>query len=376
MVTLYRFNIGPDCDQFAGRVIFKLLKFGDLGVDLFFVLSGFLITGILFDAKGQDRYFRNFYARRSLRIFPLYYGFLLVTLVLLPWLFGPRGNLFPEAQKYQAWLWLYGANFLMGFREEWCLGSFTHFWSLSVEEHFYLAWPLVIYFCSRKQAMLASLAAIAFSVIGRIVWIDTVGGTVAVEMFTFFRLDGLALGGLLALAARGPRGIKGLIPWALLAGAICAAAMLGISRLQDRRLLGIPTVIIAEFFGALIVLAVASKSTTWWGRIWHSPFLRFFGKYSYAMYVFQLPLIALMAPILTPEELCSRCGSVLAGRLAYIAMMTTVTTGAAVFSWYLYEKHFLAFKHRFENPKKPASAKPASDRSLSAVPPNAVAAAR
>ena len=74
------------------------------------------------------------------------------------------------------------------------------------------------------------------------------------------------------------------------------------------------------------------------------------------MYVFQLPLIALMAPILAPEELCSRMGSVFAGRLTYIALMTTVTTGAAVYSWHLYEKHFLAMKKYFDPAHGPAPA--------------------
>ncbi|MEX2287051.1 MAG: acyltransferase [Planctomycetaceae bacterium] len=348
MVTAYRFNIGPECDHFPGRLLFKAIEHGDLGVDLFFVLSGFLITGILFDSKGQDHYFRNFYSRRALRIFPLYYGFLFVTLVALPLFFSPQLDLFPEAKANQGWLWLYGANFLMGLRDDWCLGSFTHFWSLSVEEHFYLLWPLVIFFCTRRQAMIASVLGIALSVITRSVWIQAGGSTVAAETYTFFRLDGLALGGFLALAARGPSGIQALVSWALIGGAACAAAMLCILQLQSGRLFGLTYAITAGFFGALLVLAVASKTSTWWGRIWSSSVLRFFGKYSYAMYVFQLPLITIMAPILTSEEICARLGSVFAGRLAYIVLTTIVTTGAAVFSWHLYEKHFLALKTRFQ----------------------------
>ncbi|MEX2288059.1 MAG: acyltransferase [Planctomycetaceae bacterium] len=350
MVTAYRFNIGPDCDQFPGRLLFKVLNYGDLGVDLFFVLSGFLITGILFDSKGKDHFFRNFYARRALRIFPLYYGFLFVTLVALPMLYGPSGNLFPEATANQAWLWLYGANILMGIRNEWCLGSFTHFWSLSVEEHFYLVWPFVIVLCSRRQAMLISLLAIALSIVGRILWLGVVGTEVPVDTVTLFRMDGLALGSLLALAARGPNGIRALNPWAVTGGAACALAMLAIACLPNPRLFGLPVTVVAAFFGALLVLAVDSNAATWWGKTWRSPILGFFGKYSYAMYVFQLPLIALMTPILTPEGTSSWLGSAFAGRLAYIAVMTSVTTLAAVGSWHLYEKHFLALKTRFQGP--------------------------
>src|SRR6266480_96399 len=83
LVTLYRFGGGGEGPASAG-LEHGLIELGMRGVDLFFVLSGFLITGILFDAKGRSRYFRNFYMRRALRIFPLYYAALAVTLWLLP----------------------------------------------------------------------------------------------------------------------------------------------------------------------------------------------------------------------------------------------------------------------------------------------------
>jgi peptidoglycan/LPS O-acetylase OafA/YrhL len=350
MVTAYRFNIGPEYTELPGSLFFKALSRGDLGVDLFFVLSGFLITGILFDAKGQDGYFRNFYARRALRIFPLYYGFLFVTLVALPALLGSRGDLFPEAQADQVWLWPYGANLLPAIRNEWCLGSFSHFWSLSVEEHFYLLWPLVIFFCSRRQAMFVSLAAAVTAVLARIacIWL---GGDVAGEAFTLFRMDGLALGGFLALAARGQHGIERLVPWAYGAAMVCVAALVAVSQLQSRRLVGIPLFILAGFYGALLVLAVASRPSTWWGSVWRSSLLRFLGKYSYAMYVFQLPLIVVLAPVLTAEGLCAQTGSIFWGRLAYMAIMFAITTAIAVLSWYLYEKHFLALKSSSSAPE-------------------------
>ncbi len=345
-VTLYRFNIGPAYDDFPGNLLFGVLGHGDLGVDLFFVLSGFLITGILFDAKQHAYYFRNFYVRRALRIFPLYYGFLLVMLVVLPFAFGSRGELFPEATENQAWLWTYCANFLMGIRNEWCLGSFEHFWSLAIEEQFYLVWPLLILLCSRRQAMIASLAAVAFSILGRIVWIRSGGGDAAVELFTFFRFDGLGLGAFLALYVRGPAQCLPPSRWARVSVAGCAAGVVG-AILLERRLWGLNLALVAGFCAALLILALASTPDSRWGRLWRSRALAFFGKYSYAMYVFQLPLIVLMAPILTAEGLCASLGSVFLGRMTYIALMTSVTTACAYLSWHLYEKHFLKLKRYF-----------------------------
>jgi peptidoglycan/LPS O-acetylase OafA/YrhL len=107
-----------------------LIELGSRGVDLFFVLSGFLITGILFDAKGKEHYFRNFYMRRALRIFPLYYAALAVTLLVLPRVYPSLAAEFQPAVDAQAWLWLYGANVVQSVKGQWCLGPLNHFWRL------------------------------------------------------------------------------------------------------------------------------------------------------------------------------------------------------------------------------------------------------
>jgi peptidoglycan/LPS O-acetylase OafA/YrhL len=149
VVTLYRFGGGG---YGPARAIDHswFVELGQRGVDLFFVLSGFLITGILFDAKGKEHYFHNFYVRRALRIFPLYYGALASAIFVLPWMSDSLSESLRLAVDAQAWLWLYGANILQSVRGQWCLGPLNHFWSLAIEEHFYLAWPAVIYFTSRR----------------------------------------------------------------------------------------------------------------------------------------------------------------------------------------------------------------------------------
>lgn len=346
LVTLYRFagveKELPGADQW----LFRLCGEGYRGVDLFFVLSGFLITGILFDAKGKPGYFRNFYMRRSLRIFPLYYGTLLLFLVALP-LLGSSYVWFPEAQANQAWLWLYGSNVLQGWTASWNLGYFNHFWSLAVEEHFYFVWPLVIFCCTRKQAVVVCVATIVLTLAIRAAWIVTTGNDVAMEVCTWFRMDGLALGGLLALAIRGPGGLPAILPTARVVAAFCGAAIVGLMLLPNGRLLGLPMTLFAVFFGSMILLAVNAKQTSLLGRFWNSRVLQFFGKYSYAMYVFQNLLIPLLAGWLTVAGLSASVGSPFWGRLLYIALMSAATTLVALASWNLYEKHFLKLKRLF-----------------------------
>ena len=128
-------------------VAFVPIPFGAIGVRLFFVLSGFLITGILLrcrddrpDGSPGDRWFslRQFYIRRFLRIFPLYY-FVVTCAVILN--YGCARSLLP-------WLLTYTLNVQLAISGEW--NEFSHFWSLAVEEHFYLAWPWVVLFVPRR----------------------------------------------------------------------------------------------------------------------------------------------------------------------------------------------------------------------------------
>src|SRR5262249_53700898 len=188
------------------RAIVLVTGYGTYGVDLFFVLSGFLITGILYDARNEPHYFRNFYMRRLLRIFPLYYGVLALLFFvapLIPLLLGPTLDYLVERQ---AWAWLYAVNIHVAMHGEWSLSYINHFWSLAVEEHFYFFWPLVVFLLARRPQTLiavslavslcAMLAGVTGSLMGLSWWIT---GTL-----TPFRLDGLALGAFLAVAARQP----------------------------------------------------------------------------------------------------------------------------------------------------------------------------
>lgn len=349
LVTVYRFYTRGQGDEFVDGGLWSILAYGYRGVDLFFVLSGFLITGILYDAKGDPHYFRNFYARRSLRIFPLYYGVLFMALVVLPAFSVAAKNIFADSIDHQAWLWLYGTNILQARDGAWPFGCLNHFWSLAVEEHFYLVWPLVIAVSSRRTAIWACGVVIATAMATRVAWLLSGGNDIAPEVFTFFRADALAMGGLVALLARGPQGMNRLNEWAGLGIWILGLVLLAVT-IGQRRLLTIPDTLFAAFFVCVLVKAVCTPTDSVAGAFWNSRWLRFFGKYSYAMYVYQYPLIPMLAPILSIEIVANRIGSVAAARVLYIVLMTAITAGCAVVSWHLAEKRFLALKKYFDAP--------------------------
>jgi peptidoglycan/LPS O-acetylase OafA/YrhL len=196
------------------------LHWGWVGVDVFFVLSGFLITGILYDSRDSEHRIRNFYIRRTLRIFPLYYGAFLLALLLTPvfhWSWG---------RYWLLWL-VYAGNYghlLVAGIPLSSLGSldelhsrfaglylsFGHFWSLCVEEQFYLAWPFVVFLLRDRKRLLYLCCSIVvimpfvrlaatFLLPGRWIAAD------ALYFGTEFRIDALFLGAILALILRGPK---------------------------------------------------------------------------------------------------------------------------------------------------------------------------
>src|SRR5271157_2343931 len=136
---------------------------GWMGVDLFFVLSGFLITGILVDTKKSEGYFRNFYARRCLRIWPLYYSALLFMFVIVPLLRPSEAQTVFEARSSPWWAYLFFLqNFLIPIPTM-ATGLLGVTWSLAVEEQFYLVWPWVIRYFSFTQVRRIAIAVICVS---------------------------------------------------------------------------------------------------------------------------------------------------------------------------------------------------------------------
>lgn len=346
MVTIFRFG-----GQFTGtespldEAVTRLAGQGSRGVDLFFVLSGFLITGILYDTKTAPRFFRDFYVRRSLRIFPLYYGVLLMLFLIAScYPKAVADSSFSKAIDHSPWLWLYGSNILQSLHNEWLLGPLNHFWSLAVEEHFYLVWPLVIYGLSRRQAMVACVAMAAVAVVTRVGFASQ-GMTVAAEVLTPCRMDALCMGAFLALYLRGPvdqaTATRTIAVTTFLSGMVLIAMYT-----LSRRWLTIADTLLPMFCMGAIYCAVAGSERNSVRQLLESDLLRTLGKYSYGMYVYQAILIPLVPYAFTAEAIAGRTPSLLAAKILYIATMSCVSFVLAVVSYHYFEEPFLKLKDR------------------------------
>jgi peptidoglycan/LPS O-acetylase OafA/YrhL len=363
LVLVYHFTIygGLDPEIRVDRIFRHVMSVGWMGVDLFFVLSGFLITGILVDAKNQASYFRNFYMRRSLRIFPLYYGVLGVTFLVIPFMVAMSDN-FDEFAAGQAWYWLYLVNVKIA-TEGWPeFGAIGHFWSLAVEEQFYLIWPLLVFTLGLRGLLWLTISCflLAFAFRCALIWH---GETLAAYVLGPARMDGLAAGALLAILARQP---GGLAPWRPLAALVAAAtgAILGAAFLWKRGLWAedsfVGTIgysLIALFFGAMLTLIVTGRRNDLLNGAFTSRPLRRLGRYSYGLYVFHHPVvIGCGALFFVATDFPTVLGSQLPGLAVFVLVTGAVSLLLAVLSWHYFESYFLNLKERYAN-RVPADGK-------------------
>jgi peptidoglycan/LPS O-acetylase OafA/YrhL len=359
------------------RAVDRVAGFGMYGVDLFFVLSGFLITGILLDSKkpgggGYWPYFRNFYVRRSLRIFPLYYGVLAVIFVVAPLIPFFRGPELETLQQNKWYAWTYLVNVLIWRREQYCLPYIDHFWSLAVEEHFYFVWPAVVFAFSRKSLVRISLGVAILSLAARTARAPFESG-LGLYVLTPYRLDSLCLGGLLAVLARGPGGLQALDraakPMALAATAtlVCTYVFNQVTRAGFDSLHEIRNSTWSVLFGALIVHALVAPKETLYGRFFHARSMRFLGKYSYGLYVFH----HFFSYYFTTRDTAATLGGVLGSHTLAVLLQTLAGCGAALavsmVSFRFYETPFLGLKRFF--PSGSAAVAVSSGGPRSAPPP-------
>jgi len=193
VVMFHAWIPGSNTQRAVETWVSKSMQSSWLAVDLFFVLSGFLITGILLRTRNQLHYFRNFYARRTLRIFPLYYLSLILFICILPAYYPQMESLRKDAW----WLATYTFNYRVATQGWPELSLLSHYWSLSIEEQYYLLWPLFVYCSGRHRNLAIICAAGAVGTVGLRLWLlKTDWPWYAVYTITPSRLDGLLLGSL------------------------------------------------------------------------------------------------------------------------------------------------------------------------------------
>jgi peptidoglycan/LPS O-acetylase OafA/YrhL len=349
----------------AVRAIGSLLPIGASGVDLFFVLSGFLITGILYDSLAEEHFFRTFYMRRALRIFPLYYGVIFLLLILTPLLKIPW-----HGMQWSLMAYLQNTNVAMPlykFHPGPYIGI-DQMWSLAVEEQFYLVWPMVVFFVRKRSSLIAiclvgSIASLVlrFELFQHGVIYDVVNRS------TLCRADGLLTGAAFALLVRG-RLHDRVLRWAPTVFWIALA--IGVGQYEVPHLLHLTltpfyeSYYVATRYTVMELLSAALLCWSLWPaslprKVFEASILRFFGKYSYGLYMtHQIPLPVLLplfrgwAAIITASK---------AFAVAFAGVLSGgVGVGVAYTSYHAYEKHFLRLKKYFAY-KKPRSKTRAAD---------------
>jgi peptidoglycan/LPS O-acetylase OafA/YrhL len=365
-VLLFHFVAQTTATSGFEAALNAVLGYGLLGVDLFFVLSGFLITGILYDSRAERGYFRSFYMRRVLRIFPLYYGVLAAVFFVAPLLPALRGATLAGLQDRQAWAWLYMVNVYLAIQEAWSLPYLQHFWSLAVEEHFYLFWPLVVWaLAGRPRALMGTTLGVAAASFAARVWASLAGvGPVATTVLTPFQLDALCLGGLFAVWLRQPGGEaavrRAVWPLTLVAGGLLAADF-AVHRVTDAGLelsRAVRGGLFRVLFAALLLHALLAAPAAWASRLFRSAPLVALGKYSYGLYVYHHFLSYYFVTHGTEFALAAAVGSHTLAVALQAAGGIAASLALAWLSYELFEKHFLQLKRRWPSARAPRLAVP------------------
>lgn len=327
------------------RIFTGILSHGWLGVDLFFILSGFLITGILLDSRESKHYFQNFYIRRALRILPLY--FICIFFMSL---------VYHGAATYFVLSLLFLANFAYAFHAKVPSGPDV-FWSLAVEEHFYLLWPLLVRFLKRISLFVLTLIIVVGTPVLRGVcayWGMQPG--IEIYHYSFFRFDGLALGAILALWVRS-RYYSRESAWKL-AGVLIGFTLLATAAGWPYRIMEAKSVAGAALrytqaqfvFAAAMALALAYRGTTATG-ILRSRFARFTADLSYCIYLVHTALGDGYYWVLRSFQFNDVDHFGAAGALAVrSAVIAAATFGFAVLSKKYLEDPFLRLKRYFSYP--------------------------
>ena len=348
-------------------LIKAVFDYGWVGVDLFFALSGFLITGILLDTRLASNYFRAFYARRVLRIFPLYYSVLIVILAVASRL-KPRPAWLPLVADEKLYF-CYLTNWLVLWKGKWGGNILGHFWSLAVEEQFYLVWPLCVWLLVRSRLRGVAVGASVIALLTRTYWVVHAGPSQSVVMATVTRMDSLLCGALGALVIRDTMTmavVKKKLPFiavvailVFVLGVVSPSIQNGEGPLFFVETFGFS--LLAVGFSALVLFAASTDGDrSPLQRALRNRVLTDFGKYSYGIYVYHVPLFTVGNVLINLYLLTAVKANPLLFGVSYFIFLFATSFFVAKLSYECFERYFLGLKRYFEPCESKAAASAAS----------------
>lgn len=327
---------------------------GGLGVDIFFVLSGFLISWILLENKKKSEEFhiskvgfiKNFYIRRTLRIFPIYYLVIILLLIFHLYTNTDIGSSYP-------YYFTYTSNFHLFFGNTWeGVGILSHLWSLAVEEQFYLFWPTLMLFVPRRYLLHVIYIFIAVGVVTQILLRNhPMGPIMTPTCFHAFGAGALLAWHMVYFTAGLEKFYKAVKVLAFIALVIFIAGLVkpewGIFKMLR---------ILSSVFGLFIITYLIHRGKTGnlkLGFIWNNRALIFMGKISYSLYLYHLliPYFTKMAL----ESVGISVATLLPYKMGYVLMIgvnLVILIAISLTSWLVIEKPILALKKHFEYVEK------------------------
>jgi peptidoglycan/LPS O-acetylase OafA/YrhL len=325
-----------------GKVAYTIASHGWLGVDLFFVLSGFLITGILLDSRRRPTYFRDFWIRRALRILPL----VIAVVAILTVFYHPTA-------LYVVMALFFAVDFAPLFH----LGNngMGPLWSLAVEEQFYLFWPFLVFFLQRRALAVVTLVVIAVEPVVRLL---TMGGLLDV---LWCRIDGLAIGALIAIYIRSPYFSRGTTFAAVGVALATAAALVAVDLRVASASYALRITEADLLFGSAIAIALVERNARWLAPLRSAP-ARFIANTSFCAYLIHVPLLDLARVI----GIGGGIADPFAAAAARAAFAVPATFVIAALSRQYFELPFLRLKDTFAPaPARPSpAAEPAAHASV------------
>jgi peptidoglycan/LPS O-acetylase OafA/YrhL len=324
-----------------------LFRIGWIGVDLFFVLSGFLITGILLKEKEGANYPGNFYMRRVLRIFPIYYLIFILFVFVLPGIVTYPVDI-GFVRSNQGWFWFFLQNWLVIFTHQINNGFLDHFWSLGLEEQFYLLWPWIIFLLKSPQRIIRFLIIVltGLLLLRLAVWAIQIKDLNYIALFRFTRIDALCVGGILAVFRfQGHKTLRPFDKKLLLAFFIVVLIILPLIKLMLNWKLPYEACclfpLFAVFFGMVLQASFNVHGILF--KALNNILLKSLGKISYGLYLFHYPVYRLLSP--NVEKWFDQSAPI--SNLLGATLSAAAAIVLAVISYYCIEVHFLKLKRFF-----------------------------